>query len=337
MSEVDAMCESPNIVVILADDMGFSDIGCYGGEIETPNLDRLAANGLRFTQFYNTARCCPTRASLLTGLYPHQAGVGILTDDSGPGLPRRPEPALRHHRRGAEAGRLPHLHDRQVARRVSNLTKPTDNWPLQRGFDGFYGTINGGGSFYDPNTLTRDNENIEHEAQADRGVLLHRRDQRPRRRVHPSSTHASSPAQAVLPVRRLHRAALAAARARRGHREVQGPLRRRLGRAARGAARASWSTSGSSIAHWKLTERDPTPAAVDRGRARRGVPRLDLRCMEVYAAQIDRMDQGIGRILAALEETGQLDNTLILFLADNGGCAEDIPRGRDRSTSWSTS
>src|SRR4051812_5318890 len=73
----------PNIVVILTDDMGFSDIGCYGGEVNTPNLDALAAGGVRFTQFYNTARCCPTRASLLTGLYPHQAGVGHMMDETG--------------------------------------------------------------------------------------------------------------------------------------------------------------------------------------------------------------------------------------------------------------
>ncbi|MEY4199679.1 MAG: Arylsulfatase, partial [Verrucomicrobiota bacterium] len=77
----------PNIIYILSDDMGFSDIGCYGGEIATPNLDALAAGGLRFTQFYNTARCCPTRASLLTGLYPHQAGIGHMVDSKkgGPG------------------------------------------------------------------------------------------------------------------------------------------------------------------------------------------------------------------------------------------------------------
>ena len=74
----------PNVVLILNDDMGYSDIGCYGGEIETPNLDRLAANGIRFSQFYNTARCSPSRASMLTGLHPHQTGVGILTYDSGP-------------------------------------------------------------------------------------------------------------------------------------------------------------------------------------------------------------------------------------------------------------
>ena len=75
--------QSPNIIVIMSDDMGYSDIGCYGGEIETPNLDGLAENGLRFTQFYNTGRCCPTRASLLTGLYPHQAGIGWMIPNQG--------------------------------------------------------------------------------------------------------------------------------------------------------------------------------------------------------------------------------------------------------------
>ena len=70
--------KQPNIILIMADDMGYSDIGCYGGEVKTPNLDELAQNGLRFTQFYNTARCCPTRASLLTGLYSHQAGMGAM-------------------------------------------------------------------------------------------------------------------------------------------------------------------------------------------------------------------------------------------------------------------
>src|SRR5688572_25803846 len=82
-SVVHAAAPRPNIVVILADDVGYSDIGCYGGEIQTPNLDRLASNGLRFTQFYNTARCCPTRAALLSGLYPHQAGVGYMTSNNG--------------------------------------------------------------------------------------------------------------------------------------------------------------------------------------------------------------------------------------------------------------
>src|SRR5262245_44453322 len=75
--------DKPNIIVIMSDDMGFSDLGCYGGEIQTPTLDKLAAGGLRLTQFYNTARCCPTRAALLTGLYPHQAGIGHMMEDRG--------------------------------------------------------------------------------------------------------------------------------------------------------------------------------------------------------------------------------------------------------------
>src|SRR5262245_27271802 len=82
-----AQAKAPNIIVILADDLGYSDLSCYGGEINTPNLDGLARNGLRFTQFYNSARCCPTRAALLTGLYPHQAGVGMMTADAGEKYP----------------------------------------------------------------------------------------------------------------------------------------------------------------------------------------------------------------------------------------------------------
>ena len=121
----------PNIVVILVDDMGFSDLGCYGSEIPTPNLDALAANGLRFTQFYNTGRCCPTRASLLTGLYPHQAGVGHMTDDKGvPGY----------------AGRLNEscVTIAEVLRPAGYFTAMTGKWhvgqnlgvtPLGRGFD----------------------------------------------------------------------------------------------------------------------------------------------------------------------------------------------------------
>ena len=84
MLATSASAQSPkNIVVILADDMGYSDLGCYGSEIETPKLDALAVNGLRFTNFYNTSRCCPTRAASLTGLYSHQAGVGAMTKDEG--------------------------------------------------------------------------------------------------------------------------------------------------------------------------------------------------------------------------------------------------------------
>ena len=154
----------PNIVLILNDDMGYSDIGCYGGEVQTPTLDRLASGGLRFSQFYNTARCSPSRASLLTGLHPHQTGIGILTYDSGPegyagNLNKQcvtiAEVLKSGGYRTCMSGKW-HV--------SSNLLRPTDSWPMQRGFDEFYGTIIGAGSFYDPNTLTRGNANVEHEA-----------------------------------------------------------------------------------------------------------------------------------------------------------------------------
>ena len=154
----------PNVVLILNDDMGYSDLGCYGGEIETPHLDRLAEHGLRFSSFYNTARCSPSRASLLTGLHPHQTGIGILTYDSGPegyagNLNHRcvtiPQVLKANGYRTYMSGKW-HV--------SSNLKTPTDSWPMQRGFDKFFGTIIGAGSFYDPNTLTRGNENVEHEA-----------------------------------------------------------------------------------------------------------------------------------------------------------------------------
>ena len=239
----------------------------------TPNLDRLAANGLRFSSFYNTARCSPSRASLLTGLHPHQTGIGILTYDSGPegyagNLNHRcvtiPQVLKASGYRTYMSGKW-HV--------ASSLTKPTDAWPMQRGFDAFYGTIIGAGSFYDPNTLTRGNENIEHEARApgffytdaisDNAVRLRR-----------AALQRRARRQAVLRVRRLHRAALAAARARRRHRQVPRPLRRRLGRAAPGAARQARRQRPPAAALEAHRAR-PDAAAVERSRAGRAVPRLD--------------------------------------------------------------
>ena len=134
----------PNILLVLADDLGWSDLGCYGGEIRTPHLDRLAAGGLRFTQFYNTARCCPTRASLLTGLYPHQAGVGLMTGDAGARFP----------------GYRGHLSDHavtiaEVLAGAGYRTLMVGKWhltphggPIDRGFEEFYGMIGGFNSFW---------------------------------------------------------------------------------------------------------------------------------------------------------------------------------------------
>ena len=114
----------PNIVLIMSDDMGFSDIGCYGGEINTPNLDQLANGGVRFSQFYNTARCCPTRAALLSGVYQHQAGIGLMTGDKQlPGYRGGTGTRRRIDRRGAWHRGVSPLHGRQMARHPARRTE----------------------------------------------------------------------------------------------------------------------------------------------------------------------------------------------------------------------
>ena len=156
----------PNIVIILVDDMGFSDIGCYGGEIETPNLDRMAATGLRFTQFYNSGRCCPTRASLMTGLHPHQVGIGHMTAP-----PNQPLGIT-----GPYQGYL-NDHCITIAQLLQSAGYDTfmtgkwhlgleskNNWPLQRGFDRFYGGLSGAFNYMKPGgdrKMTRGNEPVE--------------------------------------------------------------------------------------------------------------------------------------------------------------------------------
>ena len=155
----------PNIVLILNDDMGFSDLGCYGGEVHTPNLDRLAAGGLRFTQFYNTARCCPSRASMLTGLHPHQTGVGHMMGDDGLEGYRGDlndrcitiADAVRSEGYGTYMSGKWHIS------RHAGPDGPKHSWPCQRGFDQYYGIITGAANFWKPNTLTRNNTRIQHD------------------------------------------------------------------------------------------------------------------------------------------------------------------------------
>jgi len=314
----------PNVVLILNDDMGFSDIGCYGGEVETPHLDRLAANGLRFSQFYNTARCSPSRASMLTGLHPHQTGVGILTYDSGPegyagNLNQR---CVTIAQALKTSGYRTYMSGKWHV--ASSLTKPTDTWPLQRGFDEFFGTIIGAGSFYDPNTLTRGNANAEHEARAEGFFYTDAiSDQAVAYIDQHASTHGDKPffeyVAYTAPHWPLH-----------AH---EADIAKYKGRfdagwdALREARLEKLVASGILKDAWKLTERDPSQPPWSEAQADEQFRAWTLRCMEVYAAQIDRMDQGIGRIIAALERTGQLDNTVVIFLADNGACAEDIPEG----------
>ena len=315
----------PNILIVLCDDMGFSDLGCYGGEVHTPNLDQLAANGLRFTQFYNTARCCPTRAALLTGLYSHQAGIGHMTDAFSTKLGDAYAGDLSK-RAVTIAQALQPAGYRSYAVGKWHVAKnvlpdgPKHNWPLQRGFEKFYGTITGAGSFYDPGTLTRNNTSISPFADAEykpasyyytdaitdhavRFVSEHQR------------THASEPFFLYVAYTAAHWPMHA----------KPADIAKYQGKydagydAIRHARFARAKQLGLIDAQSKLTDTVGDWSNVTN-------KQWEARCMEVYAAMIDCMDQGIGRITAALKQSGQFDNTLILFLQDNGGCAENIGR-----------
>ena len=308
----------PNVVVILTDDMGFSDLGCYGGEIDTPNLDALAAGGLRFTQFYNTARCCPTRASLLTGLYPHQAGVGHMMDDKGHdgyrgNLNTRcatiPE-VLR------TAGYRNYAVGKWHVTMHTGPDGPKHNWPLQRGFDRFYGTIHGAGSFYDPSSLTRDNTAIS--PYADLEYVPNRyyytdaiADHAARFVADHAKAHADKPFFLYVAFTAAHWPMHALpddiAKYKGKYDAGYDPVRRKRFEK---AAKLGLISPKQGMA----------PAAEDWGK----VPdkAWEAAGMEVYAAMVDRMDRGVGKVVAELKHTGQFDNTLIMYLQDNGGCAE---------------
>ena len=160
----DQVRHRPNIVVIMVDDMGFSDISPYGGEIITPNLNQLAENGLRFTQFYNAGRCCPSRASLQTGMYAHKTGLGYMTAQDY-GLPGYRADLSANCMTIAEglglAGYGTYAVGKWHVNRDFGPDGPKHNWPLQRGYDKFYGTLIAAGSYWDPLTLVEGNQYVE--------------------------------------------------------------------------------------------------------------------------------------------------------------------------------
>ena len=311
-----------NFVVILSDDMGISDVGCYGGEIRTENLDSLARNGLRFSQFYNTARCCPTRASLLTGLYPHQAGVGHMMD-------KKPLPGYQGNlnescRTIAEV--LQPVGYRNYAVGKWHVTRhagpdgPKHNWPLQRGFDRYYGTIHGAGSFYDPSSLTRDNTPISPYADPD---------YQPQTYYYTDaiSDHASKFIREHCQEHpdRPFFLYVAYTAAHWPMHALPNDIARYRGKYDVGyetIRQARWTKAvelglfpadqplTKSVGNWDAIENKEWEAA----------------CMEVYAAMVDRMDQGIGQIVDELKRQKVLDNTLICYMQDNGGCAEAMGR-----------
>jgi len=312
----------PNIILIMSDDMGYSDIGCYGGEIQTPVLDGLADGGLRFTQFYNTGRCCPTRASLLTGLYPHQAGVGHMLGDKG--LPGYTTGLNRNCLTIGEAMRLAGYRTYMTGKwHVTKQTKPSGdhekfNWPLQRGFDRFFGTIHGAGSFYDPNSLTRDNELIPPDSpdffytdaisqNASQFVRDHAKD------------YGDKPFFMYVAFTAAHWPM----HARPHNLEKYDGVYDCGWDAIRDARYKRVKELGLIDPSWAMTPRDIKSPAWEDAEDKDWESAL----MQVYAAMVDCMDQGIGQIVGALKDTGRFDNTLIFFLQDNGGCAEAMGRG----------
>ena len=305
--------QRPNIILIMSDDMGFSDIGCYGGEIRTPNLDGLAANGVRFTQFYNTARCCPTRASLMTGLYQHQAGVGHMMDDKG--YPSYQGDLNNRCVTIAEvlkqAGYSTYMSGKWHVTRYRRPEGPKHNWPCQRGYDRFFGTIHGAGSFYDPCSLTRDNTQIPPDSDdfyytnaiSDNAVTYireHETDNPFFMYVAYTATHWPMHAlpEDIAKYKGRYDSGWDALRAERHKRMIE---------------------MGIVKSEWKLTPRDKAVPLWSEAKDKAWFARR----MEVYAAMLDCMDQDIGHITSELKRTGRFENTLIFFLADNGGCAEE--------------
>jgi arylsulfatase len=318
----------PNIIVVLADDMGWSDIGCMGGEIQTPHLDGLAGQGLRFTQFYNTARCCPTRASLLTGLYPHRAGIGHMVDDRGQDGYRGElntrcltiAEALR------PAGYRNYAVGKWHVTKSTSPQTPKRNWPLQRGFDRYYGTLTGAGSFFDPATLMRDNTAISAMADPEyRPETYYYTDA-----ISDHATRFIREHQQATPTQPFF-LYVAYTAAHWPLHALPKDIERQRGKYDAGylpviAARlAKQKALGLTDPAWSAV---PAVGDWDEVKAKR----WETACMEVYAAQVESMDRGIGRIVAELKATGQLDNTLILYLQDNGACAEDVGRNPTKTS-----
>jgi arylsulfatase len=302
----------------MADDMGYSDIGCYGGEVDTPNINRLAANGVRFTQFYNTARCCPTRASLLTGLYAHQGGIGHMTLDGvrqgfDKGYPGYRGSLNRECVTIAEALKPAGYHTLMSGK--WHVGTFEGMWPTDRGFDEYFGIIRGACNFFNPSPDK---------------LLLHNQ-----RRIKPDDDFYTTDAFTDHAIKSITRASKADGNpffCYLAYNAPHWPLHAWPEDVAkyRGKYRKGWDAirkeryermirMGLVKEQWALSDRD-APAWDDVPEEKKD--ELDYR-MAIYAAQIDRMDQNIGRLLKALRDLGELDNTLIMFCVDNGACAEE--------------
>lgn len=319
----------PNIIVILADDLGFSDLGCYGGEIQTPNLDKLAREGLRFNSFYNTSRSCPTRASLLTGLYQHQAGIGRMTfDEHKPGYRGQLSDnsvtvaeVLKD--AGYNTGMIGKWHVAETPLRpdqrewLAHQVYHEDfadkkYYPVNKGFNDHYGIIYGVVDYFDPFSLVNGETPVRTvpkdyyitQAFSDSAVSYvnrYSKDTKPFF-MYLSYTAPHWPLQAlpedIAKYENTYKVGWETIRNQRYDRmkklKIFGDMDNFL-----------------------------SPRQFDDKWEDNPTKEWDARAMAVHAAMVDRMDQGIGQLIEALDKNGQLDNTLILFLSDNG-CSNEL-------------
>jgi arylsulfatase len=309
----------PNIIIILADDMGYSDIGCFGSETQTPNLDALGKSGIKMTQFYNASRCCPTRASLMTGLYQHQAGVGDMVNT-------RTQPAYEGYLNQncvtiAEALKAGGYTTLMAGK--WHIGQAPEHWPVKRGFDHYFGLIDGASSYFNPAMPYRPNQKLT--------IALDDKEFTPGPNWYSTNAYADYAVKFIDGNKNtgkpffLYMAftsphwpiqALPEDIAKYKGKYMMGWDKLREARLARQKAMgilpqdAKLSPRDSNVPDWDSL----SPEEKDKWDTK----------MAVYAAMIDRMDQNIGRIRAKLKELHQDKNTIIMFLSDNGASSESI-------------
>ncbi len=317
----------PNFLIILADDMGFSDTGCYGSEIATPNLDSLARDGVRFTHFYSAARCCPSRASLLTGLYPHQAGMGGMVSRGEKAPEEGPYQGYLNQSCVTIAEVLKQAGYRTYMSGKWHVGERPEHWPLKRGFDRYYGLISGASSYWGIREEERGTRAfaLDGEPILPEGENFYMTDAFSEYAVKWLEEHEGREEPFLLylaytaPHWPLHAWPEDIAKYRgtylKGWDQLREERYERL------------VNMGIIDAKWKLSPRDADVPPWDDAEDKED---WDLR-MAVYAAMVDRMDQGIGRVLEALRRIGEEENTVVMFLSDNGGCHESV-EGRKLDT-----
>jgi len=303
--------DRPNILFILADDLGYSDPGCFGGEINTPNINRLADHGLRYLNFYNTARSCPSRACLMTGLYPHSAGMGHMVKDRGiPGYRGRiADNTVTLAEVLKEAGYQTAMTGKWHITHDIDPEGSKKDWPLQRGFDKFYGTLTGHGSYWDPKCLYDGNEPAPAEGDYyyTEAITSHAREYiEAMDRDKPFFLYVAYTA----PHYPLH--------AREEYIEKYDGVYSQGWDSLRVKRFERMKNMGILPENAALPEKDDMCYDWSEEKNKEWQERR----MQVYAAMVEQMDKGIGDILKTLEETGETENTLIVFMSDNGASAE---------------